>query len=62
MARNCDVCGRGALRGNVRSHSNVASKKHRKVNLQMAVIAGERVKACTSCIKTASKQMAKSIA
>jgi ribosomal protein L28 len=58
MSKVCDVCGRGYLKGNARSHSNVATIKQQRVNLQKATINGEKKKACTKCIKTAAKKMA----
>lgn len=58
MSKICDICGRGYLKGNARSHSNVATIKRQHVNLQMATIAGKKVKACTKCIKTSVKKMA----
>lgn len=57
MAKQCEVCDRGASRGNTRSHSNIATKKRRQLNLQSAVIDGKKVKACTSCIRTHAKKM-----
>lgn len=55
MAKVCDICGRGALKGNQRSHSNIATIKRQDVNLQSAKIDGKRVKACTRCIRSSVK-------
>lgn len=52
MSRLCDNCGRGAMVGNTRSHSNIASKVRRMVNLQWKTINGDRRKLCTRCIRT----------
>lgn len=55
MARKCEICGRGYLKGNIRSHSNIATIKKQKINLQSTVIDGKKVKACTKCIKSQAK-------
>ncbi|NQU83349.1 MAG: 50S ribosomal protein L28 [Parcubacteria group bacterium] len=55
MAR-CEKCRRGSLNVNSRSHSNVATKRRQKVNLQKKTIDGTRVKICTKCIKTMNKE------
>lgn len=51
MAKRCDICGRGALVGHRRSHSNIATLVKRKVNLQSKTIAGRKRKICTTCIR-----------
>ncbi|MFA6553237.1 MAG: 50S ribosomal protein L28 [Patescibacteria group bacterium] len=56
MSRICDICGRGALSAQSRSHSNIATKRRQHVNLQKTLINGKRVKACTNCIKTQTKK------
>ncbi|HMN19093.1 MAG TPA: 50S ribosomal protein L28 [Candidatus Moranbacteria bacterium] len=55
MSRTCTACGRGTVSGNSRSHSNIASKRTFRVNLQSKKIEGKRVKVCTKCAKTLSK-------
>ena len=55
MARVCDRCGRGSNRGNSRSHSNIATKIQQFVNLQSRVIDGKRMKVCTRCLRTITK-------
>lgn len=52
MARRCDACERGPLTGNTRSHSKIASKTRRLVNLQTKTISGVKMKVCTRCIRT----------
>ena len=52
MARRCEACERGPLTGNTRSHSKIASKTRRLVNLQTKTIDGMRMKLCTRCIRT----------
>lgn len=56
MSKVCELCGRGYLRGYSRSHSNIATIKRQRVNLQHTTIAGKRVKACTACIRTTLKR------
>jgi len=56
MARTCQICGRGALAGHSRSHSNIATKRTQKINLQTALYKGERVKACARCVKTVTRK------
>ncbi|MBI3626578.1 50S ribosomal protein L28 [Candidatus Uhrbacteria bacterium] len=55
MARICEQCGRGALKANSRSHSNIASLRHQQINLQMKTVNGKRMKICTNCIRSSAK-------
>ncbi|MFH1426210.1 MAG: L28 family ribosomal protein [Candidatus Kerfeldbacteria bacterium] len=55
MSKVCDVCSRGYLKGNSRSHSNIATIKRQQLNLQSATINGKKVKACTRCIRNAAQ-------
>ncbi|MFA6466874.1 MAG: L28 family ribosomal protein [Patescibacteria group bacterium] len=55
MAKACDICNRGKVTGNQRSHSNIASKRTMKINLQSKKIGGSRMIVCTSCLKTLNK-------
>jgi len=57
MARTCSICGRGALNSYSRSHSNIATKRKQALNLHTLLKDGARVTACTSCIRTATKQL-----
>ncbi|MBI3572904.1 MAG: 50S ribosomal protein L28 [Candidatus Kerfeldbacteria bacterium] len=57
MARVCSICGRGAMNSQTRSHSNIATKKKQHLNLQTLLHDGARVKACASCIRTATKRL-----
>jgi len=56
MSRVCDICGKGPLNGNYRSHAMNATKRKFYPNIQkiraeiQGVIRG--VKICTSCLKT----------
>jgi ribosomal protein L28 len=58
MARICTVCGRGAMNSASRSHSNIATKRKQHVNLQTLLFNGQRVKACSNCIRTQTKRLA----
>lgn len=55
MSKVCDICNRGKVSGNVRSHSNVASKRTMGINLQSKRLSGVKMTICTSCIKTLNK-------
>jgi ribosomal protein L28 len=54
MAR-CAKCGRSAGTGNTRSHSNIASKRKFKINLQSKKVDGKKETVCTRCIKSMNK-------
>lgn len=54
MAR-CSICGKKTMSGNSRSHSNIATKRTFKVNIQTKRIDGKKTKVCTKCIKTMNK-------
>lgn len=56
MSKKCDVCGRGAKIVISRSHSMVATKKRKYLNLQTKKINGKRMKVCTSCLRTIIKK------
>ena len=51
MAKVCDLCGRGALRGMSRSHSNIATVRYQQLNLHIKRFSGVRRRICTSCLK-----------
>ncbi|MDP2664042.1 MAG: L28 family ribosomal protein [bacterium] len=61
MSKNCVICGKTSrivwkLR-KLRGKYNPTSKKRKKPNLQWVTLpAGQRVKACTKCIKTLAKR------
>ncbi|UFX83194.1 50S ribosomal protein L28 [Candidatus Absconditicoccus praedator] len=60
MARTCEVCSKGTVAGNNRSHSMRATKRKFKANLFTKNIdLGDgfkvRVKICSSCYKKLSK-------
>ena len=59
MAKICEICGKGSVverhRNKLRSRYNPTPKFRKKPNLQKAVIKGEKVLACTKCIKKENK-------
>lgn len=62
MARRCEACERGPAVGHTRSHSNIATKVRRLVNLQAKTIGGVKMKVCTRCIKTLATKKEKAAA
>jgi ribosomal protein L28 len=56
LARTCDLCGRGYLRGHQISHSNIKTIKRQMVNLQTKTIDGVRKKICARCLRTLKKK------
>jgi large subunit ribosomal protein L28 len=59
MPRECDICGKGKMRGNTVSHSNRKAPRHYKPNLQNETVEidGQTVtlNICTKCKKTLKK-------
>lgn len=55
MSKTCQVCGRGTRSSQSRSHSNIATKRTQKINVQTKMIEGEKIKVCAKCIKTSAK-------
>jgi len=55
MAKICEICQKKAMIGNIRSHSNIASKRKMKVNLQTKKMGNKKLVVCTSCLKTIKK-------
>lgn len=62
MARACDICGKGLLRGNKVSHAHNVSRRVWNPNLQnvRALVNGraQQMKVCTRCIKANKVQKA----
>jgi len=56
MSKTCDLCGRGSTKDASRSHSNIKTIKKQYLNLQTKKIDGKKMKVCTKCIKTLSKE------
>lgn len=55
MSRVCELTGRGTQTGNKRSHSNIATRRTFKVNLQTKRINGVKVRLSTKAIRTLKK-------
>lgn len=57
MSRVCSICGKGKMKGNLVSHSNIKTNKHYNANLQKTTIEVDgKTKSeyvCTKCLKTA---------
>ena len=51
----CQICNKRAQIGNKRSHSNIATKRKFKVNIQTKKIDGEKKRVCVACIRTMNK-------
>ena len=60
MARTCEICGKqksvGHTRKLLRGHRNVTGKRDFKPNLQKVTHRGQKLLACTQCIRTLSKE------
>jgi len=56
MARKCEICGKKAKKAVSRSHSNIATKRLQKINLQTLIKDGQKYKACASCIRNHAKE------
>ncbi len=59
MSKVCEICNRKAMSGNLRSHSNISTKRKMKLNLQNKKIDGQKTTLCTSCLKTINKKQKK---
>ena len=55
MSRTCQVCGRGTAASQSRSHSNIATKRTQRINIQAKNIDGQKIKVCAKCISTSVK-------
>ncbi|MDO8581715.1 MAG: bL28 family ribosomal protein [bacterium] len=51
----CFTCEKDNAKANSRSHSNIATIRRQKVNLQVRRIDGKRVRLCTRCLRTRVK-------
>lgn len=58
MSRACAQCGKMAVRANHVSHSNIKVPRRQHPNLQYVTTKGERLKICSSCRRTITKQLA----
>lgn len=59
MSRVCQMTGRGTRSGQSRSHSNIASKRTFKINLQTKRVNGVKMKLSTKAIRTMAKAKTK---
>lgn len=59
MSRICEISGKGPKTVNSRSHSNIATKRTQKVNLQTVRINGRRVRVATSTLRTIKRIVAR---
>ena len=57
MARTCDICGRGSLKGHKVSHSNIKTIRRQALNLQSKMIDGKKKKVCVKCMRTIKKNI-----
>ncbi|PIS05396.1 MAG: 50S ribosomal protein L28 [Candidatus Buchananbacteria bacterium CG10_big_fil_rev_8_21_14_0_10_42_9] len=55
MGNACDRCGRGPLKGNLKSHSNIKTIHRQKLNLQVKRVDGKKMTICANCIRTLTK-------
>jgi ribosomal protein L28 len=55
MGKRCDCCRRSSTKGASRSHSKVKTLKRQHINLQTRNIEGIKVKVCTACLRTLTK-------
>lgn len=56
MSRSCEICGKTSARANHVSHSKRRVPRRQSPNLQLLAVGKEKVKACSSCRRTASKK------
>ena len=55
MSATCSICQRGSAAGYSRSHSKRQSLRRFSINLQWKRVGTERLRICTSCLKTVRK-------
>ena len=55
MPRACAICGKHAAYGSNVSHSKVHTHRRFDVNLQSALVNGEKLLVCTRCRRTLTK-------
>lgn len=55
MSRTCQLTGRGTQSGNSRSHSNIASRRTFKVNIQTKRIGGMKLRLSSRALRTLAK-------
>ena len=55
MSRVCQMTGRKTASGNSRSHSNIATRRTFKINLQTRRLGGMKVRLSTRALRTLAK-------
>jgi len=55
MSRMCQLTGRGTATGNSRSHSNIATRRKFKINLQTKRVGGMKLHLSTRALRTLAK-------
>ena len=55
MSRICQMTGRKTASGNSRSHSNIATRRTFKINLQTKHVNGVKMRLSTKAIRTLAK-------
>lgn len=55
MGRTCEICGKGVVRANHVSHSQVKVPRTQKPNLQKITVDGTQIKSCSTCRRTIFK-------
>lgn len=58
MSRTCQLTGRGTRTGNSRSHSNIASRRTFKVNIQTKRLGGVKLRLAAKTLRTLAKETA----
>lgn len=56
MSQVCEMCQKRPRVGQTRSHSNIATKRWQKINLQTKRIQGKKVLLCSRCLKALEKK------
>ena len=51
----CQICNRGPLKANSRSHSNIKTIRRQKLNLQTKRVNGKKMLICANCLKSLNK-------
>ena len=56
MANRCEICGKGAMTGNLVSHSNIKTKRVTQANIQRIKVTVDgtprRMRVCTRCLRS----------
>ena len=56
MSNKCEICGKGAMTGNLVSHSNIKTKRSTQPNIQRVKVyvdgTPKRLRVCTRCLRS----------